>query len=70
MHLHPEEPEAASWQPVDDATLTATLTATLSDLLATDRPVLLVDGRSGGGKTTFAERAAGRRPPRRGATAR
>jgi hypothetical protein len=54
MHLHPEEPEVASWQPVDDATLTATL----SDLLTSDRPVLLVDGRSGGGKTTFAERAA------------
>ncbi len=54
MHLHPEEPEAASWQRMDDQALAETL----HGLLTTDRPVLLVDGRSGGGKSTFAERAA------------
>lgn len=54
MHLHPEEPEAAPWQSTDDTTLAAALRR----LLPPDRAVLLVDGRSGGGKTTFAERAA------------
>ena len=50
MDLHPEEPDLGPWRSVDDA-----------DLLAlVGRPSLvLVDGRGGGGKTTFAERLAG-----------
>ncbi|GAA2746911.1 hypothetical protein GCM10009868_34230 [Terrabacter aerolatus] len=54
MRLHPEEPEAGPWHPVGDDEL-ATL---LAGLLPAGRGVLLVDGRSGGGKTTFAEHAA------------
>jgi uridine kinase len=54
MHLHPEEPEAGPWQPMDDAELGGTLRR----LLRGDRALLLVDGRSGSGKSTFAERAA------------
>lgn len=54
MRLHPEETEAGPWRLVDDAELTEILRR----LLPEARGVLLVDGRSGGGKTTFAERAA------------
>ena len=54
MRLHPEETEAGPWRHVDDAELTGVLTS----LLGEDRGVLLVDGRSGSGKSTFAERAA------------
>ncbi|WP_020143534.1 uridine kinase [Terracoccus sp. 273MFTsu3.1] len=54
MRLHPEETEAGPWRPVDDADLARLLTG----LLSGGRGVLLVDGRSGSGKTTFAERAA------------
>ena len=54
MRLHPEETEAGPWRRVDDHELRALLTRLLPD----GRGVLLVDGRSGGGKSTFAERAA------------
>lgn len=54
MRLHPEEAEAGPWHPVDDDALAALLGRLLPD----GRGVLLVDGRSGSGKTTFAERAA------------
>jgi|SRR6478735_5912189 len=54
MRLHPEETEAGPWRHVDDAELAELLRRLLGD----GRSVLLVDGRSGGGKTTFAERAA------------
>ena len=54
MRLHPEETEAGPWRAVDDAELVALLTRLLPD----GRGVLLVDGRSGSGKSTFAERAA------------
>ncbi len=44
MDLHPEEPEHGPWREVDDAAL----------LSVVGRPSLvLVDGRGGGGKTTF-----------------
>jgi len=50
MDLHPEEPELGPWRAVDDAALLALV----------GRPALvLVDGRGGGGKTTFAGRLAG-----------
>lgn len=54
MRLHPEETEAAPWRQVDDAELSGLL----EGLIPAERGVLLVDGRSGSGKTTFAERAA------------
>ena len=55
MDLHPEEPPAGPWRTVDDERLAAQLAATLPE----GRPALvLVDGRSGGGKTTFAGRAS------------
>ncbi|HSU75372.1 MAG TPA: hypothetical protein VLI66_10550 [Terrabacter sp.] len=54
MRLHPEETEAGPWRHVDDAELTGIL----ASLLGEARGVLLVDGRSGSGKSTFAERAA------------
>jgi hypothetical protein len=54
MRLHPEETEAGPWHPVD----AAALAALLGGLLPDGRGVLLVDGRSGSGKTTFAEAAA------------
>ncbi len=54
MRLHPEETEAGPWRHVDDDALGARLRG----LLPEGRGVLLVDGRSGSGKSTFAERAA------------
>ncbi|GAA2494338.1 hypothetical protein [Terrabacter carboxydivorans] len=54
MRLHPEETEAGPWSHVDDDALSALLTRQLPE----GRGVLLVDGRSGSGKSTFAERAA------------
>lgn len=55
MHLHPEEPEARSWELVDNVDLAIRVRA----LLPAGKPALiLVDGRSGGGKSTFAERLA------------
>jgi len=53
MRLYPGEPAAPSWQAVDDLGLIRTL----HRLLPADPPALvLVDGRSGAGKTTFAGR--------------
>ena len=49
MDLHPEEPERGPWRAVDDAGLLA-----LVGWLA----LVLVDGRSGAGKTTVATRLA------------
>jgi uridine kinase len=50
LDLHPEEPEAGPWRSVDDEGLL--------DLVG--RPSLvLVDGRSGSGKSTFGTRLAG-----------
>ena len=54
MHLHTEELEAGPWENVDDGGLAAVLRR----LLPNERAVLLVDGRSGSGKSTFADRAA------------
>ncbi len=53
MHLDPQEPEARSWEPLDDVGLAVRLRALLP---AGDQALVLVDGRSGSGKTTFAER--------------
>ena len=50
MDLHPEEPDLGPWRSVDDADLLA---------LVGHPSLVLVDGRGGGGKTTFAERLAG-----------
>ena len=53
MQLHPEEPEACSWEPLEDSELAVRV----RELLPADESCLvLVDGRSGGGKSTFAER--------------
>ncbi|HEY8651628.1 MAG TPA: hypothetical protein VIL87_00840 [Dermatophilaceae bacterium] len=53
MHLHPGEPQAGSWEALDDVELTARVRA----LFSAEKPALvLVDGRSGGGKSTFAGR--------------
>ena len=50
MDLHPEEPDLGPWRAVDDAGLLALV----------GRPSLvLVDGRGGGGKTTFSSRLVG-----------
>jgi ABC-type multidrug transport system fused ATPase/permease subunit len=55
MHLHPEEPEASSWEPLDDVELAVRVRALLpAEMLA----LVLVDGRSGSGKSTFTERLA------------
>ena len=55
MHLHPEEPEARSWASVDDVELVDRVRALLP---AENMALVLVDGRSGSGKSTFAERLA------------
>ncbi len=55
MRLHPEEPEAPSWEPLDDPELAVRMRALLPP---GDQVLILVDGRSGGGKSTFAERGA------------
>ena len=55
MHLHPEEPEASSWEPLDDVELAVRVRALLP---AENHALVLVDGRSGSGKSTFAERLA------------
>ena len=54
MRLHPEETEAGPWRRVGDAELAALV----APLLADGRGVLLVDGRSGSGKSTIAGRLA------------
>jgi predicted PilT family ATPase len=55
MHLHPEEPEAISWESLDDFELAVRLRALLPVEI---HALVLVDGRSGSGKSTFAERLA------------
>lgn len=56
MRWWPEEPAVTAWEPVDDSGLRTRVQA----LLPLDRaPLILVDGRSGGGKSTFAGRLAG-----------
>lgn len=55
MHLHPEEPEAGSWEQLDNVELAVRVRALLP---AENRALVLVDGRSGSGKSTFAERLA------------
>ena len=55
MHLHPEEPEARSWEPLDDVDLAICVRALLPEQ---NHALVLVDGRSGSGKSTFAERLA------------
>lgn len=53
MHLHSEEPQASSWEALDEVELTARVRA----LLPAEKPALvLIDGRSGSGKSTVAER--------------
>ncbi|HSR84212.1 MAG TPA: hypothetical protein VLM11_08535 [Streptosporangiaceae bacterium] len=55
MRLHPEEAEAPSWVAVDDVELGARVRQLLP---AGDRGLILVDGRSGSGKSTFSARLA------------
>jgi hypothetical protein len=55
MHLHPEEPEAGSCQPADDVELAFRVRALLPPEI---HALVLVDGRPGSGKSTFAERLA------------
>lgn len=55
MELHPEEPAAVGWAHVTDDELRERVLA----LLPPGQAVVLVDGRSAGGKTTFAARLAG-----------
>ena len=55
MHLHPEEPEASSWEPLDDVELAIRMRALLPEQ---KHALVLVDGQSGSGKSTFAERLA------------
>ncbi|WP_203567973.1 uridine kinase family protein [Aestuariimicrobium ganziense] len=54
MHLPAEEPLFDDLQPWDDATLVRFV----HERAGTGRPLVLVDGRSGGGKTTLAARLA------------
>lgn len=56
MRLYPEEPRARPWQRVDDVELAARVRGILPQ---GQRVLILVDGRSGSGKSTFAERLAG-----------
>jgi hypothetical protein len=55
MRLHPEEPEALPWEALHDAELAVRVRALIP---SGQQALLLVDGRSGGGKSTFAERLA------------
>lgn len=50
MRLHPEEPEAPSWETLGDAELTLRIRKLLP---AKGQALILVDGRSGAGKSTF-----------------
>ena len=54
MLLPPEEPEASGWEVLDEPALASRLGA----LLPAGRALVLVDGRSGGGKSTAAARIA------------
>ena len=55
VHLYAEEPEADSWELFDDVELTVRVRALLP---AGRHALILVDGRSGSGKSTFADRLA------------
>ncbi len=55
MHLDPDEPAVAAWRRLDHAALRAELERLLP---ASGTRLVLVDGRSGAGKTTAAERIA------------
>ncbi len=55
MHLDPDEPAAAAWRRLDHDGLRAEFERVLP---ASGRRSVLVDGRSGAGKTTAAERIA------------
>lgn len=55
MRLALEEPAASAWEDLDDSELSGRLGALLP---GARRALMLVDGRSGSGKSTFAERAA------------
>ena len=51
MRLYPEEPEAPSWEALDEVALATRIRGMLG---TGERALVLVDGRSGAGKTTFA----------------
>lgn len=53
MRLHPEEPAASSWETLDDVELAARIRGQLPEQ---GQALILVDGRSGAGKSTFAGR--------------
>lgn len=55
MRLRPVEPEVPVWERIDDAALQSRLESLLG---ASPTRLILVDGRSGAGKTTWAERIA------------
>lgn len=55
MRLDPDEPEAGPWRAVSPDELRSVLQRFLEGVRV---PLVLVDGRSGSGKSTFAERAA------------
>lgn len=53
MQTWPEEPEVTDWQPVDDATLAGRLGALIP---TSGAALVLIDGRSGNGKSTLGDR--------------
>jgi hypothetical protein len=55
VSTYPEEPVILSWEAVDDVELTDRVRALVA---SRDHALVLVDGRSGAGKSTFAERLA------------
>lgn len=55
MHVYSEEPQVSLWEALDDVELAAHVRAFFP---AEKAALVLVDGRSGGGKSTFAERLA------------
>lgn len=55
MHLYPEEAAVRSWQPFPEPELRTRVAGLLP---ADQRALILVDGRSGAGKSTFASRLA------------
>jgi hypothetical protein len=55
MGLHAGEPRARGWEPLDDVALAGRLRSLLPDRT---RTLVLVDGRSGSGKSTVADKVA------------
>ena len=53
MLTWPEEPEVTDWEPVDDATLAGRLGALIP---TSGAALVLIDGRSGNGKSTLGDR--------------